>query len=237
MDGNTRRKIERGSRVNEFFIANPSEEAGHKAIGAKIQETLARASQIAMLEGASRNEELAAADRRRQIRDQIEFGQLVPLAKVGRQASKEVPELSGKFRVTRSTATHQSFLSNARSMLAEAIAHKDVLVSQGMAASLPDDLARLLDRFEAESFTMDQSRRGHINARAELIAAADDLSDLIDVLDGFNRYRFQDEPEHLAAWNAARSVLAHTPRTRKTAPGSTDSGSPTAPTGGDTRAA
>jgi len=87
-----------------------------------------------------------------------------------------------------------------------------VLVSQGLAAKLLDDLAKALDRFEAESNAINLSRRAHIGARVELAEVAANLTDLVNVLDAFNRYRYQEDPEQLAVWNAARSVVSHTAR-------------------------
>lgn len=166
----------------------------------------------------------------------IEFGLLGPLVKVGREAAKEAPELLGTFRLNRSNATHKSFLIAARAMLAEANGARELLVSQGLAATLLDDLAKALDRFEAESNGINLNRRAHIGARGELTEVAGDLTDLVDVLDGFNRYRYQLDPEQLAVWNAARNVVAHTVRRR--APADTETG-PTPPTtpDGSTKAA
>ena len=41
---------------------------------------------------------------------------------------------------------------------------------------------------------------------------AANLTDLVNVLDAFNRYRYQEDHEQLAVWNAARSVVSHTAR-------------------------
>jgi len=48
----------------------------------------------------------------------------------------------------------------------------------------------------------------------------------------YPQHRFQSDPEQLAVWNAARSVVGHTPRARTPAPPPTPG-----PTDGSTRAA
>ena len=154
-------------------------------------------------------------------------------------AAKAAPELLGKFRISRSHATHRAFLINSRGMLADATAAKEVMVKEGLSPNLLDDLTKALDQFEAEGDAINLSRRAHIGARVELTEVADSLSDVVDVLDGINRYRFQLDPEQLAVWDAARAVVSHSPRKTPAAPSvPTDSGaSPSVPPGGTTRAA
>jgi len=82
------------------------------------------------------------------------------------------------------------------------------VLKQALAAALLDDLAKALDRFEAEGNAINLARRGHIDARMELGEVAANLSELVQVLDAINRYRFQANPEQLAVWNAARSVAS-----------------------------
>lgn len=226
MQGQVRRKIEGGSRVREFALANPSTEPGHQGAVIKLQEILARADILGIQQRTGQSDAQAATSRRLKLRDQIEFGLIGPLAKVGRQAAKDAPELLGKFRINRGSHSHKAFLINGRSMLAEALAVKDLLISLGLASTLLDDLAKALDKFEAETNTISQSRRGHIGARADLAQVASDLGDIVEVLDGFNRYRFQDDPEQLAAWTAARTVVGHSARKTAIPPAQ-----PTAPDG------
>lgn len=136
------------ARVREFSRANPSAEASHDGVLTRLEERLARADALGMQQRSGQGDAQAASARRAQLRLQIEFGLLGPLVKVGRQAAKEAPELLGKFRLTRHSATHKAFLIAARSMQAEAVSAKDLLVSQGLAATLVDDLAKALDRFD-----------------------------------------------------------------------------------------
>jgi hypothetical protein len=61
----------------------------------------------------------------------------------------------------------------------------------------------------------------HVGASAGLRAVADEVVQVLRVMDGLNRYRFMNDAELLAAWDSASNVLA-TPRTGtggKPAPG------------------
>lgn len=224
-----------GSRVREFCRANPSTEPSHSTVVKRVEDLLTRADSLGMQQRTGLGDRQAATARRTQIRLQIEFGLLTPLVKVGREAAKTNPGLLGKFRISRTHATHRAFLINARGMLADATAAKEVMVQEGMSPNLLDDLAKALDRFEAESDAINLSRRTHIGARVELSEVADALSNVADVLDGIHRYRFQADPEQLTVWEAARSVIAHS--ARKTANPTESGASPPAPTDGTTKAA
>ena len=76
------------------------------------------------------------------------------------------------------------------------------------------------------------SRQAHVGASAELGAVADEVVQVVRVMDGLNRYRFLTDPELLAAWDSANNVSA-TPRSSAAKPGA----SGTAPAGGEVRPA
>src|SRR5687767_6537623 len=79
-------------------------------------------------------------------------------------------------------------------MLGPATMAKEVLLKLGLAAALLDDLAKALDRVEAEGNAINLSRRAHIGARVELGEVAANLSELVQVLDAFNRYGSRPTP-------------------------------------------
>jgi hypothetical protein len=47
-----------------------------------------------------------------------------------------------------------------------------------------------------------------VGAVAELRAVSDEVMQLVDMLDGLNRYRFGGNAELTAAWKSARNVVA-----------------------------
>ena len=72
-----------------------------------------------------------------------------------------------------------------------------------------------------------------MGASAELKSVADEIVQIVRVMDGLNRYRFMNDAERLAAWESA-SNIAGPPKSdvpAKPAPGETP------PAGGEVRAA
>jgi hypothetical protein len=51
-------------------------------------------------------------------------------------------------------------------------------------------------------------RQAHVGARAELRAVADEIVQIVRVMDGLNRYRFKNDPNLLASWESASNVVA-----------------------------
>jgi len=70
-----------------------------------------------------------------------------------------------------------------------------------------------------------------VGASAELKDVADEVVQIVHVMDGLNRYRFMTDGELLAAWESASNVLA-APRAPAAKPGSQEP-----PAGGEVRPA
>lgn len=102
--------------------------------------------------------------------------------------------------------SHQAFLATARGMLEKAIAQKELLVKQGMPASLLEDLTAALGEFEKTLEASRASRREQLRASADLQAVAAEIAEQVRVLDGLVRYRFRDDAELLGAWASARNA-------------------------------
>jgi hypothetical protein len=128
------------------------------------------------------------------------------LVRVGELAATERPELLDRFQLPSSRGTHKSYMIATKAMLAEAVAVRDLMVRHGLTESLLEDLARCITQFEEATETGFIGRRGHIGARAELLAVVAELMELPEWLDGLNRYRFRDAPEEMASWHIARNV-------------------------------
>jgi hypothetical protein len=112
------------------------------------------------------------------------------------------------FRLARG-GSHQAFLATARGMLEKATAQKELLVSQGMPASLLDDLTAALGELEKTLTESRASRREQLAASADLQAVATEIVEQVRVLDGIVRYRFRDDAELLGAWASARNPWLH----------------------------
>ena len=50
-------------------------------------------------------------------------------------------------------------------------------------------------------------RRAHVGASAELDAVAEELIQIVRLMDGANHYRFADDADSLAGWESASNVF------------------------------
>lgn len=104
-----------------------------------------------------------------------------------------------EFRLARG-GSQEAFILTVRGMLQKAIAQQELLVKQGMPASLLDDLAAALGEFEKQLDASRAERREHVRVIDDLIAVGEQIDEQIRVLDRLVRFRFSDNAELLAAW-------------------------------------
>jgi hypothetical protein len=206
MNKAVRRKLEMVARVREFSRAHPSDDPGHAMVLGRLEERLARAEAIAARQVKGTAEARTARTRRRELRRVVESQLLRHLVAVGSVAAKSHGELTERYKLPYSRAPNQAFLTYVKEILALAQSQRDLLVSEGLGASLLDNLGRMLSEFETLSEAARTGRRDHIGARAELDVIASELLDQVRVLDGVNRDRFGTDPELLAEWRAVREV-------------------------------
>jgi hypothetical protein len=117
-------------------------------------------------------------------------------------------------------------------MAAEAQTRKELLVKHGLADTVLESLGQAPDQFDAAVEQGSAGRRAHVGASAELDTVADEVVQVVRVMDGLNRFRFASDAERLAAWESASSVVA-APRPAAVKP--VPEGSP--PEGGEVRPA
>jgi hypothetical protein len=209
---------------------NPSP-AFATAIG-RLQDLLARARQLAELQMDGRSEVRAATARKRELRRIMLKGHLDHLASVAQLAAAEEPELIQKFVFPSDATTYLSFQTAARGLAAEAESRKELLIKHGLSEEVLSDLKVVLDQFET---VVEQSSAGkltHVAATAQLLAVADEIVQVVNVLNGLVRLRFATQPDILAAWESASNVVG--PPRPESKPDSGDtppSGSTTPPSG------
>lgn len=207
MNRNVRRKLEMAVRVQEFSRAHPADDPSYATMLARLENRLGRAEALATQQRAGLIAERAATARRDELRCALHFQLLRHLVRVGEAAAKDHPELVGKFRLRNPNSTHKSFLISAKAMLADGLANKDLFVSLGLSAAMLDELGKAITEFEEATTSGTAGRTGHIGARADLDSVTDELLELVELLNTFNRYRFRGDPELAAAWESARTVL------------------------------
>jgi hypothetical protein len=215
MNAKSRRRIEMGTRALEFSRAHPDESPGYAAALTRLEERLDRAEELAGLQREGILQVRASTARKQELRLAMRKAHLAHLAKVARIAAREMPELAQKLTLRPRTGTYLAFRTAARGMAAEAQSRKEALVKHGLAESVLVNLAQTLDQFDAAVESGVAGRQTHVGASAELQAVADEIFQIVQVMDGLNRYRFMNDPELLAAWDSASSVLAAPKTTTK----------------------
>jgi hypothetical protein len=208
MNAKTRRKIEMGTRALDFSHAHPGASPGYTAAVARLEERLARADQLAAQQRAGQLEVRAATARKVELRRAMTRAHLVHLAQAAKIAGREVPELAQKLVLKPRARSYLAFRTAARGMAAEAQNQREVLVKHGLVETVLDSLNEALDQFDAAMEHGSAGRQAHVGASAELSAVADEVVQIINVMDGLNRYRFMKDRELLTAWESASSVLA-----------------------------
>lgn len=233
MDAKSRRKIEMGKSALEFSRSHPDTSAGYTAALARLEDRLTRADQIASQQMDGLRDVRAASERKVELRRVLKNAHLAHVAQVGKVAAREAPDLAQKFVFRPGTTTFLAFRTAARGMAAEAQTHKEVLVKHGLAETVLDNLMQALDQFDAAVEQGLEGRQAHVGASAELRSVADEIVQIVRVMDGLNRYRFINDAELLAAWESASNV-AGPPK-----PGAAVKPAPseTPPAGGEVRAA
>lgn len=216
------RKLEMLKRVRVFSRAHPSDDAGYGKILGELEALLGQAE---ALEGVQRGQRAAATNartRRNEIRRTVHFQLLRYLVAVGSVAAKDREELALQFKLPDVNAGNDDFAGSVRLMLAVAQTQKESLVRAGMVPELLDKLAEQLAGFEAASDSARTSKLGHMGARRSLELVFVQLTQLVRLLDGINRWRFAGNPDVLDSWNAAKYLG---PRRQAPSEGETPAGS------------
>jgi hypothetical protein len=231
----TRKKLEMGRSVLEFSRLHPDPSPGYVAAVARLQERLARAEQLARQQIDGRSEIHAATVRKRELRRFMIKAHLDHLTSVAEVAAVEEPEVRQKFVFPSDATTYLAFQTAANGLAAEAESRKELLMKHGLSEEVLSGLRVALDEFEGAVEQGAAGRLARVGASAELVAVAEEVVQVVKVMNGLIRLRFANQPELLAAWESASSVFA-TPRPEeKPSPSTSPTGTP--PSGGEVRPA
>jgi NADH:quinone oxidoreductase NDUFB4/B15 subunit-like protein len=202
-----RRKLDMGMRVLEFSRLHTDTSAGYVSAAARLEQLLTRADQLARQEVDGRSEVRAATARKLELRRQVKQAHLDHLTNVARVAAVEEPDLVQKFAFPRNSTSYRAFQTVAGSMAAEAESRKDLLIKHGLSEEVLAGLKVALDQFETAVEQGAAGRLTHVSAKAELEAVADEIVQVVKVMNGLIRIRFANQPETLAAWESATNVF------------------------------
>jgi hypothetical protein len=208
MMARTRRKLEMGARVLEFARLHPDTSPAFVAAVSRLQERLARADRLDRQFMDGRSAVRVASARKSDLRLRILRVHLHHLASVAQVASVEEPELARKFVIPAGTTTYRAFQTVAGGLAAEAESRKELLLKHGLAEEVLSGLQVALDQFETVVEQGAAGRLTHIGASAELNTVDEDVVQIVKVMSGLVHVRFVSQPDLLAEWESASSVVA-----------------------------
>jgi hypothetical protein len=209
-----------GQRVLEFSRQHPDPSPGYVAAAARLQQRLERSKQLARQQVDGRSEVRTSTLRKAELRQFMLSAHLRHLASVAELAAIEEPEVLQKFDFPPEATTYLAFRTLAAGMVAEAESRKELLMKHGLSEEVLADLKVVLDQFETEVEHGAAGRLAHVGATAELVTVAEEIVQMVKVMNALIRIRFANQPELLAAWESASNVVA-TPRPDKPEAGET----------------
>lgn len=201
------RTYEMGTRVVSLEDAHPDTDEGHLLSVQKAKDVVAQMKDVAAAQRAGLVDKGAGSAEKARLRREILAGPVAHLAEVGKRASRSGFELGRTYRYKPGAQTYTAFLTAARAMQAKAQADAKLLVKFGLSEAVLAQLGELLDKFEAAIALGNDGRTKHKGATRQLEQLAMELGSLVRTMDARNRQRFQDNPQLLASWVSASTVL------------------------------
>jgi hypothetical protein len=205
MNFSVRRKLDMAGRVRDFCRTHPSQNPGHTAAVARLEERLTRAEALARQQVTGQQAVAGAVVNKEQLRLDI-HKTIALLAGLAGPAAKEERELAVGIIRPDVNGSHQAFLTRSRVAAASGSAHQELLTRYGMPEGFLDELNATLDRYEQALNQQHAGRAAHVGARAELEAVTSEIMLIIRQIDAINRFHFRKDAESLAAWKSARDV-------------------------------
>jgi hypothetical protein len=235
MDARSRRKLEMGAKSAEFSRAQLDESPGYQVVLSAVELRVAESKMAAAAQRSGILGVKANAALKHNLRATMREAHLAHIAQVAKAAGVEAPEVPHEFVFKPGTSTHLAFQTTAWAFLTQAEARRELLVRHGLVESVLTELRQSLEQFDAAIVAGAEARAAHVRASAELRRLANEAVQGVKVLDRFNRVRFRNSPDLLAAWLSVSNVVSD--RRGKTEPDD-GAGSPGAPQeGGDVRPA
>ncbi len=197
-----------GTRVLNFSRAHPNPGSGYASALSRLEEQLARAEQLAEQQRAGFIGVRSATAKKRDLRRTILQTQVVHLARVAEAAEAESPGMERKFLLPGGIHTpYLAFRTAVRGMAAEALTHKELLVKHGLVDSVLESLAQSLAEFDQAIEQGTEARRLHVAASAELDTVAEEIIQVVRIMDGQNRYRFASDRDALVEWESSSNTV------------------------------
>jgi len=194
-------------RVRDFSRANPSTDPAFVAALGRLDQGILKLTELENAQTGGFTSKHASTSRRRELRRRLREGLLRHLVTVGQDIAAGHPEIRDIFRLPEHNITTGAFQVQARKLLDQGVARKDLLLECGLSPELLDDLKAMLDQFDASVAATNDGLLGHVMASAALKLVSDEIMQIVAIMDGINRYRFEGQPELMAAWESAKHVV------------------------------
>ncbi len=205
MKASTRRRMSMAIRALHFCQAQPSDDSGYQSLVSSLQTQLDQLGPLVSQQQQGISDEHSIRMQREGLRVGI-TQRLRHLARVGSLLPDSTATPAAAFRRAPFRMPYPEFTPLAKSMLALATANKDALVPLGLGATFVDDLTASVAALDAATEAANLARAKHVGAGAELDVATEKAVETVRIIDGFNRNRFKDDAEQLAAWESAISI-------------------------------
>ena len=208
MNGDVRRTFEMTARVVNLSDAQPDTDRGHQLSVQRLKEVEAQMEQVAALQRTGAIEVHTSATEKRRLRREMLAGPIAHLSEVGRLAGRDHPDLLESFRYKPRGGNSVAHRTAARSLQAEAEAHKEVLTRYGLSEAVMEVYGQLLDQFDAAVKLGTDGRANHTGATKQLRALALEAGRIVRAMGARNRIRFKNDAQALGMWNTASRILA-----------------------------
>lgn len=223
MDRSLIRKLEMATRVQEFQRAHPYTDKNQAAIAAQFEAKLAEAQSHSYASQEQQTAADAAKQQRHEIRRNLEAHLLQGIARIGTFALRDDARTASRFVVPKSKTSNAAFLVQATSLLEVARENQDTLIRHGLPRGQVGELAAALGELRAAAAQVQASEREQRESRTACATALDEALQLVEVLDAFNRGRFQDDAAMLRMWSDLRTIeRPATPRIPRDDEGATE---------------
>lgn len=204
----SRRKIGMGQRVKQFNTANPTDSAEFNALSGKLDGLLDRANTDAIRQREGRALVRGAVSARKALQTELRGTHLPHFAHVADAAVAEKRDIGPIYRYSKGTRTVIGFGTLLGNIRASLEANRDVLRAYGLIDSVVEDFNAKVEAYDRIVAQAAQARQQHVGASADLDRVADEIVQVVQVMDGFQRMRYARDPERLAAWVSASNVTA-----------------------------
>jgi hypothetical protein len=206
-------------RARDFSRSHPSADPSFTLVLGRLEDAIGRMVSLGGRQVTGTLSRHASIVERQQVRRRLRNDLLPHLVTIARAAAAEQPMLGEQFEIPGYNLSSARFYAAAKAMLELGQAQHPILLKHGLADTLLGDLEATINQYAATITATNAGRAEHITAGAELQTVGQEVMQLVEMMDGINRYRFTGDPHRMVAWEAARHVVTGPTRSDEVQPG------------------